>query len=60
MLVCGLCNASKMHCQKLYKPIPLAKEILGKVYVDLCIILLTLSKGATCFASITDNVTQYK
>jgi hypothetical protein len=58
--VCGLCNASKMHRQKSHKPMPLAKEKLGKVHVDLCIMLVTTSGGATCFAGITDNATQYK
>jgi hypothetical protein len=38
----------------------LAKEKLGKVYVDLCIMPTTSFRGATCFAYITDNVTRYK
>jgi hypothetical protein len=58
--ICALCTASKMHRQKSCKPMPLAKEKLGKVYADLCIMPTTLSSRATCFACITDDATWYK
>jgi transposase InsO family protein len=49
-----------MHRQMSYKPMPLAKEKLGKVHADLCIMPTTSFRGATCFACITDDATRYK
>ena len=58
--VCAPCTTGKMYREKSCKPMPLAKEKLGKVHADLCIMPTTSFGGATCFACITDDSTRYK